>query len=131
MSETQDACLGVAEIIADTATEILAVYFPIVSTIGKIAKRIYEIYQDAECNKQICEVLAKRVKNAEKLIDITIKNIGKKPRKSFEEVSKYKSYIKYLNAKVTKERLKNRKEEAQKIEESLNKVGETLKKVEE
>ncbi|KAF0409383.1 kinase-like protein [Gigaspora margarita] len=92
MSETQDACLGAAEIIADNATEILAVYFPIVSTISKIAKRIYEIYQDAECNKPICEVLAKRVKNAEKVIDTTIKNIGKN-----QENLRNKSYYLVLN----------------------------------
>ncbi|CAG8802585.1 15704_t:CDS:2 [Gigaspora margarita] len=129
MSETQDACLGAAEIIADTATEILAVYFPIVSTISTITKRIYDTYHDAECNKQICEVLAKRVKNAEGLIDKIIKDIGgnqeKFRQRSYylafkhyentlknieeftEKVSKYKGFIKYFTSKVTKERLKS------------------------
>ncbi|RIB22391.1 kinase-like domain-containing protein [Gigaspora rosea] len=133
MSETQDACLGAAEIIADTATEILAVYFPIVSTISKITKRIYDTYHDAECNKQICEVLAKRVKNAEGLIDKIIKDIGgnqeKFRKRSYylafkhyentlknigeftEKVSKYKGFIKYFTSKVTKERLKSLTEE--------------------
>ncbi|CAG8779549.1 11482_t:CDS:2 [Gigaspora margarita] len=133
MSETQDAYLGAAEIIADSATDILTIYFPIVSTINKIAKRIYEIHQDAECNKQICEVLAKRVKNAEGLIDKIITDIGGNQenfrKKSYylafkhyentlqnieeftKKVSKYKGFVKYFSSKVTKERLKSLTEE--------------------
>ncbi|KAF0467441.1 kinase-like protein [Gigaspora margarita] len=156
-----------------TKFEISTIYYSIICIIKFNAEEIYIIYKDAECNQQVCEFLAKRVKGTEKFISTVIKDIEENEQKfrnksyflafnhyehtlkKIEEftakVSKYKGFIKFLNAKKAKENFINlteeydkcmkelhfdtiasdydKYEEAQKVEKSLDEVEKTLKNV--
>ncbi|KAF0531735.1 kinase-like protein [Gigaspora margarita] len=125
-----------------TTFEILTIYYPIICNIKFKAEEIYIIYKDAECNQQVCEFLAKRVKGAEKFINSVIKDIEENEPKfrnnsyflAFkhyentlkniddftEKVSKYKGFIKFLDAKQAKENFINLTEEYDKCMKELH-----------
>ncbi|CAG8644075.1 9154_t:CDS:2 [Gigaspora margarita] len=113
-----------AETIARTTAEIFGLYFPIVGAINIIAKEIYQICDDAECNQKICSIMAGRVRAAENAMESIMKSIGQNEDKfrqrdyylAFkrfeniminvkeytEKVSKLKGYKVYLNAREVK-----------------------------
>ncbi|CAG8772331.1 23271_t:CDS:2 [Gigaspora margarita] len=106
-----------------SAVDIVAIYIPIITAVKSLVKEIYQIYEDAEFNSEICLIMKNRVIKAECSVDSIIKdsNNEKKLReqsyylafKSFENVlikirdfvrnvSKLKGYKKYLNATEVK-----------------------------
>ncbi|CAG8728880.1 12838_t:CDS:2, partial [Dentiscutata heterogama] len=113
-----------ADIIARTTTEILALYCPIVGAINIVAKEIYQICDDAECNQRICSIMAGRVKSAEFAMESIMNSIGQNQdnfrQKTYylafkrfeiilinikdytEKISKLKGYKIYLNAREVK-----------------------------
>ncbi|KAF0409385.1 kinase-like protein [Gigaspora margarita] len=103
-----------------TVAEIVALYVPLVGSVNLIAREINHIYENAECNKEICLIMTNRVKTAEYAIETMMRNIEdneenirkkeyylafqsfinvlQKVKDYTENVAKLKGYKKFLNA---------------------------------
>ncbi|KAF0537275.1 kinase-like protein [Gigaspora margarita] len=62
----------------DAADDILTAYIPVIDAAKSYVEEIYQIYENAECNKELCAVMVGRVKSAEFSINKIVKNIEKK-----------------------------------------------------
>ncbi|RIB15742.1 kinase-like domain-containing protein [Gigaspora rosea] len=120
------------EATVEATAEILTLAFPIVgpiiNAINKIAKEIYQIYENAECNKEICQIITNRVKAAQYAIE-KIGNLGDEEEKGYylafkrfenvltnvkeftKRVSKIKGYKRYFDANEVKSKYEKLTEE--------------------
>ncbi|KAF0519599.1 kinase-like protein [Gigaspora margarita] len=49
--------------------EIMSCYIPVINSITILFQKIYQVYEDSECNKEICLIMVERVKSAEYALD--------------------------------------------------------------
>ncbi|KAF0380092.1 kinase-like protein [Gigaspora margarita] len=52
-----------------TTAEIMSSYIPVINSITILFQKIYQVYEDSECNKEICLIMVERVKAAEYALD--------------------------------------------------------------
>ncbi|CAG8785910.1 38134_t:CDS:2 [Gigaspora margarita] len=52
-----------------TTAEIMSCYIPVINSIAILFQKIYQVYEDSECNKEICLIMVERVKAAEYALD--------------------------------------------------------------
>ncbi|CAG8551212.1 42449_t:CDS:2 [Gigaspora margarita] len=130
-----------SETISNSGTEVLAQYIPLVKSAKCLIQDISLVYENAECNKEICLVIMDRVKIAECAMDIKMRSTKENEStfrkreyflafKSFEnlltnikdyvtKVSTFKGYKKYLNKTEVKNRYDKLTEEYVKCMDDL------------
>ncbi|CAG8642492.1 11135_t:CDS:2 [Gigaspora margarita] len=69
------AAASIATTAFNTITDVVALYMPLIGAVKLIVGEIYTIYENAECNKEICLIMTNRVKAAECSMDMIIRNI--------------------------------------------------------
>ncbi|RIB15468.1 hypothetical protein C2G38_1578639 [Gigaspora rosea] len=79
-----------------TTADILSVYIPVISAVKALVEEIYQIYENAECNKELCIVMVDRVKLAEFFMDRIVRSIEKK-KVDFRDKSYYLAFEKFKN----------------------------------
>ncbi|CAG8725594.1 15727_t:CDS:2, partial [Dentiscutata heterogama] len=52
-----------------TTAEVMSCYIPVLNSITILFQKIYQVYEDSECNKEICLIMVERVKAAEYSLD--------------------------------------------------------------
>ncbi|RIB18811.1 hypothetical protein C2G38_2141929 [Gigaspora rosea] len=124
------------------AANILSLYFPIIGAVKFVVCEIYQIYENAECNKELCVYMVDRVKTAECSMDKIVRSIEKNKedfhKKSYylafekfkniliqirdftKSVSKLKGYKKFLNATDVKNKYDHLTKEFDKCMEELH-----------
>ncbi|KAF0537272.1 kinase-like protein [Gigaspora margarita] len=80
----------------DAGADILTVYVPVISAVKALVGEIYQIYENAECNKVICAVMVGRVKAAEFSMDKIVRSI-EKTKEDFNKKSYYYAFEKFKN----------------------------------
>ncbi|RIB05371.1 hypothetical protein C2G38_600161 [Gigaspora rosea] len=114
------AAFNTGQVALNTIKDIVNIYIPLIGAVKQLVGEIYQIYENAECNKEICRIMTNRVKAAEYSMDMTMNDEeGDFLRKSYEafkrfknilinikdftkDVSKLKGYKRFLNAKDVK-----------------------------
>ncbi|RIB10212.1 kinase-like domain-containing protein [Gigaspora rosea] len=120
------AALNTATISSNAVIDCVSLYIPIFEVVKRLVDEIHQIYENAECNKEICSIMTDRVKTAEFSIGIMIRNIdnnsegGDLRKKSYynafkrfetalikikdftQNVSKLEGFKKFTNAKIIK-----------------------------
>ncbi|RIB00749.1 kinase-like domain-containing protein [Gigaspora rosea] len=131
-----------SEEISNSGSEVLAQYIPLAKSAKCLIQDISTVYENAECNKEICLVIMDRVKIAECAMDIKMRNKKENEStfrkreyflafKSFEnlltnikdyvtKVSTFKGYKKYLNKTEVKNRYEKLTEEYNTCMKDLN-----------
>ncbi|RIB15465.1 hypothetical protein C2G38_2093129 [Gigaspora rosea] len=124
------------------ADNILAIYIPVIDAVKLLVQEIYQIYENAECNKQLCAVMVDRVKAAEYFIGKIVRSIEKKKedfnKKSYylaferfkniltnikeycKNVSKLKGYKRFLNAADVKNKFEQLRDDFDRCMNDLN-----------
>ncbi|KAF0547908.1 kinase-like protein [Gigaspora margarita] len=90
------------EIMVNTAT-LLALYTPVIGTVKLVVGKIYQIYENVECNKELCLVFVTRIKLVECVAD--------------------------LNFAIDVSKTIDREEETQRVDKSLEEVREVSDKI--
>ncbi|KAF0542503.1 kinase-like protein [Gigaspora margarita] len=80
----------------DAAVDILTVYIPVINAVKILVGEIYQIYENAECNKELCLVMVDRVKAAEYSIEKIVRSIEKK-KEDFRDKSCYYAFERFKN----------------------------------
>ncbi|CAG8540449.1 31129_t:CDS:2 [Gigaspora margarita] len=83
--------------VVSTVAKILALYSPVVGTINIIAREIYDIYENAESNKEICKFIVNRVPTVEFAINTMMRNIEDNKEK-FQEKNYFLAFERFKNA---------------------------------
>ncbi|CAG8631964.1 3718_t:CDS:2 [Dentiscutata heterogama] len=126
----------------DAATDLLAIYNPVIDLVRRLVKDIYQIYENAECNKELCLIMVNRVEAAKYSIDIIIRSTEKKQedlrKKSYflaferfkniltqikeftNSVSKLKGYKKFFQATDVKKKFEQLIDEFDKCRSDLH-----------
>ncbi|CAG8853898.1 21150_t:CDS:1, partial [Gigaspora margarita] len=80
----------------DAGADILTVYVPVISAVKVLVDEICKIYENAECNKELCAVMVDRVKAAEFSMYKIVRSIEKK-KEDFNKKSYYYAFEKFKN----------------------------------
>ncbi|CAG8749747.1 9718_t:CDS:1, partial [Dentiscutata heterogama] len=80
----------------DTAADILASYMPVIGTVKLIVGEIYQIYENAECNKELCLIMVDRVKAAEYSMDRIVRSVEKN-KENFQKKTYYLAFERFKN----------------------------------
>ncbi|CAG8574134.1 4038_t:CDS:2, partial [Dentiscutata heterogama] len=80
----------------DAAADILAVYIPVIGAVKQLVGEIYQIYENAECNKELCLIMVDRVKAAESSMDRIVRSVDKN-KEDFREKSYYRAFERFKN----------------------------------
>ncbi|CAG8673087.1 5847_t:CDS:2, partial [Dentiscutata heterogama] len=78
------------------AADILSLYFPIIGAVKFLVGEIYQIYENAECNKELCVIMVDRVKTAECSMDKIVRSIETN-KEDFHKKSYYLAFEKFKN----------------------------------
>ncbi|KAF0485891.1 kinase-like protein [Gigaspora margarita] len=79
----------------DVAADILTVYIPVISAVKVLVDEICKIYENAECNKELCAVMVDRVKAAEFSMYKIIRS--EKKKEDFNKKSYYLAFERFKN----------------------------------
>ncbi|RIB28495.1 kinase-like domain-containing protein [Gigaspora rosea] len=62
---SQDFMKDAAISVVKTTAEIIGSYIPLIHSVTTLVTEIYQLYENAECNKEICSIMMERAKTAE------------------------------------------------------------------
>ncbi|RIB15464.1 hypothetical protein C2G38_1578499 [Gigaspora rosea] len=80
----------------NATTDILTIYIPVIGAVKLLVQEIYHIYENAECNKELCLIMVDRVKAAEFSMEKIIRSIEKK-KEDFRDKSYYLAFERFKN----------------------------------
>ncbi|CAG8526305.1 2594_t:CDS:1 [Dentiscutata heterogama] len=90
------SCTDTATEVFSVGTDIFATYMPVIGTVKLLVGEIYQIYENAECNRDLCLIMVDRVKAAECSMDKIVRSIENK-KDDFRNKSYYKAFERFKN----------------------------------
>ncbi|RIB09874.1 kinase-like domain-containing protein [Gigaspora rosea] len=90
------AAFNTGQVALNTITDIVNIYIPLIGDVKLLVGEIYQIYENAECNKEICKIMTNRVKTAESSIDLIVRNMNDEGG-DFRKKSYYSAFKRFEN----------------------------------